>query len=137
MLVTWLSTLFSGVGHILLLWCLDTTWKRAFFFPEFSCSHCPASTSCLVFLPILPVWLLANQHLFKTYLTEYRIVPHEDTIGIIKLITAMAKNVQIPGRSHTSPSTIKMKRLLNSCMGISSVSISEVIYKLKKKLLSR
>ena len=42
------------------------TWERASFFPEYSCSHCPSSTSCLVALPILPAWLLANQCLFKT-----------------------------------------------------------------------
>ena len=66
MLATWLSTLFSGTGHILLLRCLNRTVERVSFFPEYSCSYCPTSTSCLVFPPILPAWLPTNQRLFKT-----------------------------------------------------------------------
>ena len=66
MLATWLSTFFSMADDILFLRYLDRTEEEwASFFPEFSCSHWPASTSCLVVPPILPAWLLANQHFFK------------------------------------------------------------------------
>ena len=65
MLATWLGTLFGeAVTSCFFCGCV-TTADQAFLFPEFSCSHHPASTSCLVVTPILPAWLLANQHLFK------------------------------------------------------------------------
>ena len=57
MLAMWLSTFFSGVEHILLLQWSGQEWEESTSsFPEFSCSHCIISTSCLVFLPILPAW---------------------------------------------------------------------------------
>ena len=45
-------------------WWLQT---ESFLFLEFSCSCCPTSTSCLGTLPILPAWLLANQHFTLLY----------------------------------------------------------------------
>ena len=67
MLATWLGTLFSEAVTSCFFRGLGRTAEEwASSFPEFSCSPCPASTSCLVVLPILPAWLLANQSLFKT-----------------------------------------------------------------------
>ena len=71
MLAMWLSTFFSGAEHILLLWWSGKEWKESTSSsPEFSCSPCIISTSCLVF----PTYTsgLANQHLFKILLTDYR-----------------------------------------------------------------
>ena len=59
-LATWLGTLLSWADYILLLPWSGQDWEDwAFSFPEFSCSHCPTSTSCLVDSPILPAWLIS------------------------------------------------------------------------------
>ena len=76
MLAMWLSTLFGeAVTSCFFCGCADYV-----LFPEFSCSHCPASTSCLVSLPILPAWLLANQCLFKIQVTGYRPLSHSSLL---------------------------------------------------------
>ena len=52
-----LSTFFSGAAHILLLWWSAQEWEESTSFsPEFSCSLCIISTSCLFFPPIPPAW---------------------------------------------------------------------------------
>ena len=57
MLAMRLSTFFSGAAHILLLWWSGQEWEESTSSsPEFSCSPCIISTSCLVFPPTPPAW---------------------------------------------------------------------------------
>ena len=57
MFAMWLSTFFSGADHILLLQWSGKEWEKSTSAsPEFSCSPCIISTSCLVFLPTPPAW---------------------------------------------------------------------------------
>ena len=57
MLAMWLSTFFSGADHILLLRWSGQEWEESTSSsPEFSCSPCIISTSCLVFPPTPPAW---------------------------------------------------------------------------------
>ena len=51
----------------------------SFLFPEFSCSHLPAS-SCLVTLPVLPAWLLANHCFVKIQVTGYGPLSHSSRV---------------------------------------------------------
>ena len=61
--------LFWWGSHILLALCLASSLSRwqlqteSFLFPEFSCSSCHTSTSCLVALPVLYALLLASVYL--------------------------------------------------------------------------
>ena len=68
MLATWLGTLFSEAVTSYFFCGWVTTADQAFLFPAFSYSCRPASTFCLVVPPILPAWLLANQHFIKIQL---------------------------------------------------------------------
>ena len=81
MLATWLWTFYKRGILILLLLCLVTTVDWAFSLPRILLFSLPTSTSCLVILPILPVWLLANQCFIKTIQVTnlYRIEDHCST----------------------------------------------------------
>ena len=59
MLARWLGTFQSWAGYILLFGGLGRNAEGASCFPEYSCSHCPNSTSCLVDPPILPTWQIS------------------------------------------------------------------------------
>ena len=59
-LATWLGTFLSCADYLLLPRCSAQDCKEsASSFPEFSCSHCNTSTSCLVFPPILSAWQIS------------------------------------------------------------------------------
>ena len=45
-----------GRLHLTFRWSGQEWEEWAFSFPKFTCSHCPAPTSCLVDPPILPSW---------------------------------------------------------------------------------
>ena len=51
-LFMWLSTFSSGAGYNLFLCGLGRNEEWTSSFLAFSISHCPASTSCLVYLPV-------------------------------------------------------------------------------------
>ena len=68
--------LFQLAGHILLpLWSVQDWEESASSFPEFSCSHCITSTSCLVFLPILPAWPISTYLKHDGQNTDYSPAP--------------------------------------------------------------
>ena len=87
-LAMWIGTYF-GVGvtsrmlYVSLPLCMGENYRLTLF-PGFSCSHCPASTSCLVTPPIFPALFLTNQHFIKQVqgTNLYRVKPlSHSTLG--------------------------------------------------------
>ena len=70
MWATWLGTFLSEAAHILLLRWSGQNCRGNFLLPKILLFSLP----CLYFLSGCPTYTscLANQHLFKTWLTEYR-----------------------------------------------------------------